>query len=255
VIRILWVGWLFSMKTFAMSSWYLLLTVIQPVIFATIAFYMFRAGRQEETLFYAALGAGMMGVFSSMLFGSGGTITWWRWQGYLEPLVAAPAPFLLVLLPSTLASATTGMYSLVATLLWGRVAFGIPFDVAHPWLFALSLPATVVGLGMLGLLMAATFVFYRHANAIMNMLEYPIWLLSGVIFPLGLLPEWTRPVSWLLAPTWGIRAVRGAALGGDGIWEAIGMCLALGAVYLAIGALFVDLFLRFARERATLALT
>jgi ABC-2 type transport system permease protein len=149
------------------------------------------------------------------------------------------------------------VYSLVATILWGRLAFGIPFDVAHPWLFALSLPATVLGLGMLGLLMAATFVFYRHANALMNMLEYPIWIVTGVIFPLALLPDWTRPISWLLAPTWGVRAVRGAALGdpSSAIWEAIGLCVALGAVYLALGALAIRLFLRLARDRATLALT
>jgi ABC-2 type transport system permease protein len=102
-MRVLWIGWLFAMKTFALSTWYLLLAFIQPVIFATIAFYMFRAGGRQETLFYAALGAGMMGIFSSTLFGSGGTIVWWRWQGYLEPLVASPTPFLLILLPSTLA--------------------------------------------------------------------------------------------------------------------------------------------------------
>ena len=32
-------------------------------------------------LLYASLGAGMMGIWSSVLFGSGGLIQWQRWQG------------------------------------------------------------------------------------------------------------------------------------------------------------------------------
>jgi ABC-2 type transport system permease protein len=232
----------------------ILTSVIQPVIFATIAFFMFEAGRRPGTLLYAAIGAGLMGVFSTTLFGSGGTITWWRWQGFLEPLVATPTPFLWVLLPSTLAASSLGIYSLVATILWGKLFFGIPLELAHPWLFALAVPSALVGLGLLGLLMAATFVFYRHANALMNLLEYPIWVVSGLLFPLSLLPGWATPISWVLAPSWGVRAIRDSALGGDPL-PAIGMCLALGAVYLALGTLFLRLFLRFARERATLSLT
>ena len=43
------------------------------------------------TLLYAALGAGLMGIWSTTLFGSGGVIQWQRWQGTLELVVAAPA--------------------------------------------------------------------------------------------------------------------------------------------------------------------
>ena len=71
--------------------------------------------------------------------------------------------------------------------------------------------------------------------------------------PLSLLPGWIHPLSYVLAPTWGIRAIRGAALGGDPL-PAIGMCLVLGIVYLAIGSYFLHVFERLARERATLAL-
>ena len=69
---------------------------MQPVIFATIAFYMFQAGGRSGTLLYAALGAGMMGIWSTTLFGSGGALQWKRWQGTLELLVGAPPPFIVV---------------------------------------------------------------------------------------------------------------------------------------------------------------
>jgi ABC-2 type transport system permease protein len=160
----------------------------------------------------------------------------------------------LVLLPSTIATSTIGAYSLAATLGWGRLFFGIPLDLAHPWLFALALPATVLSLGMLGLLMASSFILYRHANALANLLEYPVWIASGLVFSVTLLPDWTRPISWLLAPYWGIEAIRGAALGGD-VWGPVGLAVGLGAAYLALAWVTIGIFERKARADATLSLT
>src|SRR5918911_1792163 len=123
--RIVWMGLLLRVREFATSSWFLLTAVLQPIIFATIAFYMFKAGRQPGTLLYAALGAGMMGIWSTTLFGSGGALQWNRWQGTLELLVAAPVPFVVVLLPLTLATSISGAWSLFATVVWGRFLFGV----------------------------------------------------------------------------------------------------------------------------------
>jgi hypothetical protein len=74
----------------------------------------------------------------------------------------------------------------------------------HPWLFALAVPVTVLSLGLLGLLMASTFILYRHANALSNLLEYPIWVLSGLVFSISVLPGWTHWISLLLPPYWGV---------------------------------------------------
>ena len=146
----------------------------------------------------------MYGIWSSTLFGSGGAIQWQRWQGTLEVLVSTPAPFILVMLPLTVATSAIGMYSLASTLFWGRLVFGIPFHV-HDWLaFVVAVPATILGLGLLGLLFASTFVLYRHANALSNMLEWPVLLVTGMLVPLSLLPGWAHPIAWVLAPTWGV---------------------------------------------------
>src|SRR2546426_4236060 len=133
MIRLFYAGWLFHLKNLTNSTFFLLIAVLQPVIFASIAFFMFKSGSRGGTLLYAALGAGLMGIWSSTLFGSGGAIQWQRWQGTLELLVASPPPFVLVLLPMTLATAINGAYALVATLVWGRLLFAVPLDLVHPW--------------------------------------------------------------------------------------------------------------------------
>ena len=198
-LRIIWSGFVTNLKMLGTSSFFLLTSIVQPIVFATVAFYMYRSGDRAGTLLYAALGAGMMGVWSTTLFGSGGMIQWQRWQGTLELGVGAPPPMTLVYLPFSLANSFTGMYALAATLIWGRVVFGIPLTFVHPWLFLLALPATVIALGLMGLVLASTFILYRHANALSNLLEYPVWIASGLVFSTSMLPVWTRPISWLLS--------------------------------------------------------
>ena len=75
-----------------------------------------------------------------------------------------------------------------------------------------------------------------------------------MLVPLSLLPGWSHPIAWVLAPTWGVRAIREAALGGTP-WPDIGMTSLLGAIYLALGALFLRHFEVAARKQATLSLT
>ena len=252
--RLFWTSWKFHVRGLTASMFFVLISVLQPIIFASIAFFMHEAGAREGSLLYVALGSGLMGMWSATLFGSGGAIQWQRWQGTLELLVGAPPRFIVSMLPLTLATASIGLYSVVATLLWGRLLFDVPLHLEHPVLFAVALPATTVALGLLGLVLASTFVLYRHASAFSNLLEYPVWLVSGLLVPVALLPGWVEPVSWVLAPTWGVRAVRESALGGDPL-TAIGMCLLLSAIYLAIGFVSMANFERLARSRATLSLT
>ena len=254
VVRLLAVGWLFHFKMISRSSFDAFLGVLWPLFFATVAFFMFRAGGGAETLVYASLGAAVMGIWSVTSTSAGAAMQRERWNGTLEVLVASPAPFALVLLPVTIAMTTIGLYCMVATLLWGRLLFGIELHVEQPLLFALSIPVAIVSIGTFGFLLAVAFVRYRFAWALGNLLEYPVWLICGFLVPLTLLPDWVRPISWLLAPTWGMRATRESALGGSPLPD-LAMCFALAAGYVLIGVLVLDTALRAARARAALSLT
>ena len=94
----------------------------------------------------------------------------------------------------------------------------------------------MVSLGLMGLVLASTFVLYRYANALSNLLEYPVWIASGLLFSTSILPAWTRPISWALPPYWGILALRHAALGGE-VWVPLGdgrSCSALAALIVSV---------------------
>ena len=253
-LRLLAVTWVLQLKMIMRSPFDGFGNVIYPLFFATVAFFLFRAGSSPRTLLYASLGAAVMGMWSSVSTSSGSAMQRERWWGTLELLVSAPRHFSLILLPATLGLATVGIYNLLATLLWGRFLFGVHLTIEHPLLFAGAILGTVLAFGGLGFLFAVSFVRFRAAWVLGNFFEYPVWLICGFLVPLTLLPSWVHPISWVLAPTWGMNAIRQSALGGSALPDLL-LCLALGAGYVVLGVLVTDRVLRAARVQGSLSLT
>ena len=111
-----------------------------------------------RALLYAGLGAGRHGhVVRRSRTTASSALQRERWHGTLELLVAAPTRFALVLLPITIAMATIGVYSMVATLLWGWLLFGIVVPVASPVLFvARRIVVSILAMAMFGFLLSVT---------------------------------------------------------------------------------------------------
>lgn len=253
-VRLLAVGWWLQLKMRSRSAFEGVLGMLWPLFFATTIFLMYRQTASGSALIGAAVGASAMGVWSATSTTASSALQTERRQGTLELLVAAPARLPLLVLPIALSMATIGLYSLVATLLWGRLAFGIPISFHDPFGFVCAVLAIVIAIALIGFLEAIMMVRYRSAWAVGAALELPIWLLCGFLVPLSALPAWVRPVSWALPPTWGVYALRAAALGGSP-WLDIVLCLALGAGYALIATALSYRLVDSARRHAALALT
>ena len=252
-LRVLAIGCLVHGKMRLASVSNALLEIAWPGFFATIAFFLFRAGGGGEALVYASLGASVMGVWSATSTAAAGALQRERWHGTLELLAIAPVHFALILMPVTIVLATMGVYCMSATLLWGRFLFGIDVPLENPAAFAVAVPMAVISVGSAGFMLSVAFVRHRAAWALGSMLEFPVWLVAGFLVPISLLPDWVRPMSWGLPPTWGVNAIREAASGGTP-WLDIGMCAVLAGVYIAIGVVLVERMLKTARSTAALAL-
>jgi ABC-2 type transport system permease protein len=253
-LRLLRVGWWLQLKMRSRSAFDGILGVVYPIFFATSVLLMYREAGSESALIGAAVGSSVLGVWSAVATTASTSLQQERRLGTLELLVAAPAPFPLLVVPMTLAMGTIGLYSLVATLLWGRFAFGIPISLQHPLVFALASAVTAVGVSLMGFLLAVSAVRYRSAWALGTAFELPVWLVCGFLVPVATLPGWVRPISWVLPPTWGVSAIRDAAFGGSP-WGDIALCLLLSLGYAALGTWLAGRLVASARANATLALT
>jgi ABC-2 type transport system permease protein len=253
-LRLLLVGWWFQLKMRSRSAFDGILGVLYPLFFATSVLLMYREGGSAKALIGAAVGASVMGVWSAVATTAATSLQQERRLGTLELLVGAPAPFPLLIVPMTLAMATIGLYSLVATLLWGRLAFGISISLDHPLVFVLASVVTAIGTSIMGFLLAVSSVRYRGAWALGTAFELPVWLICGFLVPIASLPAWVRPISWALPTTWGVHAIRGAAFGGSP-WRDMALCLATSAAYAVVGTWLAGRLVDSARRNATLALT
>ncbi|MGZ8694967.1 MAG: ABC transporter permease [Gaiellaceae bacterium] len=238
-LRLLGMGWVFQLRMQWRDPFTGIFAVLYPMFFATVAFLMFRTSSAPQALLYASLGAGVMGIWSATSTTAGSAM-----QRRVLARDARGARRVAVALRARPAPGDH-RHGDDRPLLHGRHArLGAPFLRHRPHDRQLArLRPGRAGDGRLDRLRrlpaAVSFVRYRTAWALGNLLEYPVWLVCGFLVPIALLPDWVRPISWLLAPTWGMSAIRESALGVTP-WPDAVMCLALGGAYVALGVVVLE---------------
>ncbi len=94
--------------------------------------------------------------------------------------------------------------------LWFRTGI----SVANLGSSSFATVATYISLSSFGLMLSTIYVLSRKGGFIMNSLEVPVYIATGTMFPVALLPLVTQPIAFILGPTWGIDAIRKAAIAG-----------------------------------------
>jgi ABC-2 type transport system permease protein len=253
VVHQLWVCYRLQLKVISTSLFDGALAVFFPLMFATAALMVYRLNGSTAHMQYAGLGAAIMGMWTCQGVVAASLLARERGGGTLELLVATPTPMTRILVPTTLALSTIGLYCVVATILWERWVFGLRLHVDSWALFVLAVVMTALTLALFGFFLSVTAVRYRVSWALGASLEYPGWLLCGFLVPLSVLPGWLHPVSWAIPTTWGMDAVRDAA-NGTSPWAHLGLCLGVGLVYAAAAAYLGGVLVESARRHASLAL-
>lgn len=230
------------------------LAVFFPLMFATATLLIYRVQDDPEAMQFAGLGAAVMGMWTCQGVIASSLLTRERWAGTLELVVAAPTSLGRVLVPTTLALSTIGLYTVVATMLWERWVFGLELRIESWPLFVMSVLAAALTLAQFGFFLAVTAVRYRASWSLGASLEYPGWLLCGFVIPVTTLPDWLHPLSWSIPTTWAMEAVRSSAAG-HSPWRELLVCLVIGAVYAVLASLLGRQLVDSARRHATLALT
>lgn len=243
-----------AMRHAATDSFVIFAVFVQPLIIAVLGLLMLREKSGDYGIF-VVVGSGLTGLWSSLLFVSGNAITHERWTGTLEGLVGVPTPLWMVVVGKNLAHVLQSLGSMV--LAYGIVSLltGYPLTIQQPLLFAASMLFIVISFVCFGLLLSPLFIVNPDVRRFQNALEYPVYILAGFLFPILLLPGWTNPLSYLLAPYWAAQALQSAAAGAATLTSLLfewGMMLGLGLVYLLISSFLFRRMLEKARRDATL---
>lgn len=228
--------------------------ILANPFFAIIFLGILRAAGRRDLTAYALVAPVLITLWGMALEISGDIVDSDRGAGVLEGVVATPVGFPTVVSGRVLAVTLLSGVGIVETWLVARVGFGADVVIHHPWAMVATLFVTALAAAGTAVIMAGVFVLARTARTFQNSMNYPIFLLAGVIVPLSYLPGWLRPCGRLLFLSWSADLLRESLTPAPVVDLAprLAIILALGTIGLLVGRVVLNLVLTRVRVLGTL---
>lgn len=189
-------------------GWVVVFTFYAMVNSATIA--LIGVAAKDEQLTLTLIVGVLLWSFLSVLFNEiASSVAYERWEGTLEYTFMAPVSRLIHLFGVSLYSVVYSIARLVIVV--GALAVFIKLDLSRANLWGILVVLLVSSFAFIGLgLMAAVLPVLspeRGAEAT-NIFQGCLLLVSGVYYPLEVLPAWLQPFAWLSPATYSLSACR-----------------------------------------------
>jgi len=166
------------------------------------------SGSQTSYIGFILPGIVAMSVLFTSMF-SGIQVIWDKQFGFLKETLVAPIARIEIMLGQTLGGATTSLIQGLMTLVIGvLIGSGVNTNLTSV-LIALAF-MVLIGLSFtaLGIAFASRMEDMHGFQLIMNFVIFPIFGLSGAVFPLSSLPGWLKALTYLDPLTYGVQGIR-----------------------------------------------
>jgi ABC-2 type transport system permease protein len=214
----IYVLWLREMKRFLRAKSRIVGALAMPLFFMAFLGMGFNRmavpGLSGGVHYLRFLVPGMIGM--SLLFSStfaGLSVLWDREFGFLKEIMVAPVSRVSIVLGRIAGGITTALLQSLAILLISALAgfkFGSPWSLAPAVLFMVLIATTFIGMG---LIFASKMKDMQGFSIVMNFVIFPIFFLSGAVYPLKNLPVPVRILSYADPLTYGVDGLRGSLIG------------------------------------------
>ena len=149
-------------------------------------------------------------IFSSVFFGS--YIIWDRKFDFLKSVMVAPVSRTTIFIGKTFGGMTTSIIQAAILLV-----FGLAIDI-HYTPFSIVTIAVIIlllsfALTSLGLTLGSYVESLEGFQLIVSFVVFPLFFLSGALFPLNNLPGWLSILTMVDPATYAVDALRGITLG------------------------------------------
>jgi ABC-2 type transport system permease protein len=167
------------------------------------------------------------------------TVAWERWEGTIEYTFMAPLSRSVHLIGMGLFAVAYGVIR--ATLLFGVVAafFGLHMPNANFGTALVLLAIASVSFIGIGMMTAVLPLISPEKGTQLGFIAQGLMLVvSGVYYPVSVLPEWMQWIAKVSPATYALRGIRHAILNGAGVgavWRDIWPLIVIGAVSIPLG--------------------
>jgi ABC-2 type transport system permease protein len=179
-------------------------------------------------------------------------------RGTLETYLVEPVPWALIPVAMNVWRSFTG--ALLACFMVGvGWMLGAPINGSGIPLALFVLFLGIIACNALGSFAAAFIVLFKRGEPVVMLFSLATAVLGGALFPISVLPEWIRWVSYLVPHTYVISAIRqllieGAPSDGLSVGMSIGILMVFCVVSMAAGIYVFDRSLRLARRLGILSI-
>jgi len=254
-LKVLWASAALQMRQSFGRSMFRFCMIFYPILWGFIMFMMYKEQDNSAFVSFVMLGTAISSLWGTISFSSAGDINRERYMGALEIIFNCPSKFIIIMFGKVLGNTVLGIISMVISFVFIIFAFQVDFIIKAPWLFILVSLISIVSFVAIAMMLSGLLTISRNTRALMNIMDYPILILCGVVFPIEMLPAWTRILSYALSPTYVLKLLRMCVFG---IEDFSVFYMHLGGLA-ALTLLYTLFFLKFykvidvrARENATL---
>jgi ABC-2 type transport system permease protein len=168
-----------------------------------------------------------MSVMFTSVF-SGIQIIWDKQFGFLKETLVAPVSRMEIMFGQTLGGATTafiqGFIILVLSLFMGLSITSVSgFLIAFVFMVLIGLSFTAFGIAI-----ASKMEDMHGFQLIMNFVIFPIFGLSGALFPIDSLPSWLKSLTLIDPLTYGVEGIRYGLAGTSQVNPFVGFVVLAG---------------------------
>jgi ABC-2 type transport system permease protein len=216
----------------------------------------FTQAEVDRTILYLLVGTLVWHYLSVVFDNISEMIAWERWEGTIEYTFMAPVSRMTHMLGQTSFALVYGLVHTTVILLVVSLFFHLSLARANV-LGALTVLAigslSFVGFGIMGAVLP--LLFPERGAQMTHVVQAILLLISGVYYPVTVLPDWMQSLSRLSPATYVLEGMRAALLLGAGpleLWRQILPLLAMGLIALPLGVYIFSRAERYAKRTGKL---
>jgi len=134
--------------------------------------------------------------------------------GTLEAMLVTQTGIPTIILSSSLYSFALTSLRIIVYLLFGTLVFDLNVDASNYFGAIIILGLTIICCSSIGILSASFIMVLKKGNPFNWIFNSLSWLLSGVYYPVSILPDWLQKVSYFIPVTHSLEGMRLALLKG-----------------------------------------
>jgi ABC-2 type transport system permease protein len=184
------------------------------------------------------------------------TVSWERWEGTIEYTFMSPASRVTHLLGMGLYAVAYGIAQIAIML--GIVSLFFELDLSEANYLGALVVLTVCSVSLVGFGIVAAvlpLISPEKGQQVSYIVSSLLLLVSGVYYPVSVLPEWMQAIATISPVTYALDGIRQALLEGARVaelWRYIWPLIVMGAVFVPLGLWVFHLGERFAKRTGKL---